>query len=385
MKEVGTKEELIKYKMLYRLLFIVLLFFCFSCKNKKEEQKEKILKKKPISSKQIEELPENFYNNYEGVLDEEKTTLYLLKNKNKLFGGYFYDLLGTEFHYVSGSIDSLGKIKLIEKEKNIVKANWEGSIYNINELKINRILKEDGSIMKALFNKTKFCKYEFKEEIKKRKIKEEYESDSSEIEVQNLKSFGCNAEKNEYFNYILNKEFLTFIEAKSIDEKIQFFHSYDPINNNEESFVETQQYAMSKKTEVINNIVSFSFIYSYYNGGAHPGGTFRYLNIDTETNKIINLFDFIKTSKKKELSSLLEKEFINQNGKQWDFEPGNFKIPKQFLFTKKGLLFDYQQYEIGSYAMGEPKILLPYNKITSFLTDSYLSKRIYLSHLLNFK
>ena len=181
--------------MLYRLLFIGLLFFCFSCKNKKEEQIEKILKKKPISSKQIEELPENFYNNYEGVLDEEKTTLYLLKNKNKLFGGYFYDLLGTEFHYVSGSIDSLGKIKLIEKEKNIVKANWEGSIYNINELKINRILKEDGSIMKALFNKTKFCKYEFKEEIKKRKIKEDEEEEKTKEKKKTTKK-NTTAKKN---------------------------------------------------------------------------------------------------------------------------------------------------------------------------------------------
>jgi hypothetical protein len=100
------------------------------------------------------------------------------------------------------------------------------------------------------------------------------------------------------------------------------------------------------------------------------------LNFDLRNGKIIQLSDLFKPGYGKPLKNLVEKQFIKQNGKSaWNFTPGSgdFELADQFSITPQGLVFSYNQYEIGPYAAGMPEVIVSYNLISElFSKDSYL-------------
>ena len=70
--------------------------------------------------------------------------------------------------------------------------------------------------------------------------------------------------------------------------------------------------------------------------------------------------DIFKAGYGKELTKIAEKLFIRQNGySDWDFSPGkgNFKLAQEFYLTENGIVFSYNQYEIGPYAAGMPEVI----------------------------
>ena len=115
---------------------------------------------------------------------------------------------------------------------------------------------------------------------------------------------------------------------------------------------------------------------SYYYGAAHPTMNLQILNFNLETGAIILLSDLFKPRFNKALKNVVEKQFIKQNGDEfWNFTPGNgdFELAKQFSITSKGLVFSYNQYEIGPYAAGMPEVIIPYETIRElFSENSYL-------------
>ena len=126
----------------------------------------------------------------------------------------------------------------------------------------------------------------------------------------------------------------------------------------------------------VNHIVISVSNDSYYYGAAHPSMQLTILNFDLRNGKIIQLSDIFKPGYGKPLKNLVEKQFIKQNGKSaWNFTPGNgdFELAEQFSITPQGLVFSYNQYEIGPYAAGMPEVIVSYNLISElFSKDSYL-------------
>ncbi len=115
--------------------------------------------------------------------------------------------------------------------------------------------------------------------------------------------------------------------------------------------------------------------YEYYYGAAHGGGTTETYNIDLHTGKILGLSDILQAGYGKDLKRIAEQIFIAENGAEgWDFTPGNgdFALAHNISFTRKGMVFVYDAYEIGPYAAGSPSICIPWKQLKKLLIEGSL-------------
>jgi hypothetical protein len=115
--------------------------------------------------------------------------------------------------------------------------------------------------------------------------------------------------------------------------------------------------------------------YEYYYGAAHGGGTTETFNFDLHTGKTIGLSDILQAGYGKELKRLAEKHFIEENGNEgWDFTPGSgdFALAHNISFTRKGMVFVYDAYEIGPYAAGAPSMCIPWYELKKLLIEGSL-------------
>ena len=137
-----------------------------------------------------------------------------------------------------------------------------------------------------------------------------------------------------------------------------------------EATVEESECRIVGQSNRILSIGIYSVFIAY--GAAHGMSGIDYVNFNLENGKVIQLNDVLSSGYEKELKKLGEKLFISENGREgWDFTPGkgDFFLSSNYAFTKKGILFSYGQYEIGSYGMGMPQMTIPYELIKSFIVD----------------
>lgn len=116
--------------------------------------------------------------------------------------------------------------------------------------------------------------------------------------------------------------------------------------------------------------VSLSVSTSSYTGGAHPNNHVDYLNLSKDGKVITRLSFFVNDEKK--LKSMAEKEFrekydldtsedLSKSG--FMFENDQFELTENFGFTKTGMVFYYNSYEIASYAEGPTVLLIPFEEL----------------------
>ncbi len=123
-----------------------------------------------------------------------------------------------------------------------------------------------------------------------------------------------------------------------------------------------------------NKILSVGIRYDYMGYGAAHGMTgYQSVNFNLENGSVLKLADVLSPGYEKELKKVGEKRFIAENGKEgWEFKPGkgNFPLSENYSFTKKGIVFHYGQYEIGSYAMGMPEMTITYDLISELIPEN---------------
>ncbi len=115
--------------------------------------------------------------------------------------------------------------------------------------------------------------------------------------------------------------------------------------------------------------------YEYYYGAAHGGGTTETFNFDLHSGKVLGLSNILQAGYGKELKRIAEKFFIAENGAEgWDFTPGagDFELAYNISFTRKGMVFVYDAYEIGSYAAGAPSMCIPWEELKKLITEGSL-------------
>jgi hypothetical protein len=128
-----------------------------------------------------------------------------------------------------------------------------------------------------------------------------------------------------------------------------------------------------------SKILTMAFFNYAYTGGAHGNYGTYYTSADLTSNKVLALDNIITEGGKKQLRTLLEKNFRKQyNLKPTDSltdEGGLFenKIEpnKNFYITGKGIGFCYNPYEIGPYAMGEIDIFIPFTDLKNYLKEGF--------------
>ncbi|MEQ8473769.1 MAG: DUF3298 and DUF4163 domain-containing protein [Marinoscillum sp.] len=163
---------------------------------------------------------------------------------------------------------------------------------------------------------------------------------------------------------------------ENIEQLIQLFlKSYDDFK---ESFPEsntpwTLDVEITKKFEN-NAVVSLEITTNSYTGGAHPNTFISFLNIRKTDSKDGSLSDFISNTS--ELTKLLEQQFrkeydlagnasLSESG--FNFDNDQFKLPDTFGFSKQGMVFYYNSYEIAPYSEGPTQIVIPYARLTDIV------------------
>lgn len=105
-----------------------------------------------------------------------------------------------------------------------------------------------------------------------------------------------------------------------------------------------------------------------YTGGAHGGAEQQYINYSLTDNRELTLNDFIDLSRPQTALALrrcLTDAFIKKYEPEWgdlqDFRHYDLlPLTNNFYVCKDGLVFVYQEYEVGPYAMGMPSVVIPY-------------------------
>jgi predicted transport protein len=102
-------------------------------------------------------------------------------------------------------------------------------------------------------------------------------------------------------------------------------------------------------------------------GGAHPSMQTSIANFDPNTGGPIFVNKVIKDEKA--ILNMLEKKYIalksEQSGEKFKIQTDNGKLtfPTNWGYTEKGILFHYNAYEVGSYAVGDADIFLTWEEM----------------------
>ncbi len=128
---------------------------------------------------------------------------------------------------------------------------------------------------------------------------------------------------------------------------------------------------------LLGNVITLRYDESSYSGGAHGLYFTIYNHFQLSPFRSMWLADFLSNpADTLAIATIAEEIFRNKQelGKDENLEEagyfftrGIFKLNENFHFTKSGLEFHFNIYEIQPYAAGELELLLPYERIAQFL------------------
>ena len=162
----------------------------------------------------------------------------------------------------------------------------------------------------------------------------------------------------------INSQLASAITGKRNDTNIKaFVNKVKSLKNVEEALVEEYSCRLLDSSSRLL-VVGVNFYYMAYMA-AHPGASMTVLNFDLESGSTIGLREVLVEDYLKSLKGIVMKKFVKKHGKDgWDFtNANNFKLAKNVAIERKGLVFMYNSYEIGSYAAGAPDVLMTWEEL----------------------
>lgn len=128
-------------------------------------------------------------------------------------------------------------------------------------------------------------------------------------------------------------------------------------------------------------VVSFSFYETSFLGGAHPNTNIFYTPFNLLTGVQLYKNDVFIEGYEAKLTAIAEKKFreekeltpdANLEEADFNFKDNKFALNSNFGFTKEGIIFYFNSYEIAPYALGPTAIELKYGEIKELLKKEFL-------------
>jgi hypothetical protein len=121
-------------------------------------------------------------------------------------------------------------------------------------------------------------------------------------------------------------------------------------------------------------IIAFAYKWMIYEGGAHPNYGKFCLVLDKNTGNKIAYTSLFEGNEAK-LLNIAEAEFRTQSGIKKDediysvyhFEDDKFHLTDNYTFTRSGIVFCYNPYDIAPYSFGLIELTLPYEKVKDLI------------------
>ncbi|WP_020527250.1 DUF3298 and DUF4163 domain-containing protein [Flexithrix dorotheae] len=199
------------------------------------------------------------------------------------------------------------------------------------------------------------------------------------IEINYPELVGKNAEKinelvkSEIFNfYFSDAEIVGAFDASMINFLRNYQEFKDDFPDSDQIWNKEINYEIVNQTD---DLLSLKVQSNEYTGGAHPNNLVNFLNIDLEDGEKINLDNIISKDYRSKLDQLVDQKYRSQNNltaqdnlkeKKGLFEE-KINASENFAITDDGILFYYNNYEIGPYSMGPTEILLSNTELDGLL------------------
>ena len=155
--------------------------------------------------------------------------------------------------------------------------------------------------------------------------------------------------------------------------------------NGSEDFYSYSNYQQMGVARHDEHVVSLIALNSLYSGGTHPNSAQTAYNLDIENRRILRLEDVILESGAGELAALVragvDEKFTMIDGGNGLFEDYGATIDNSMVYgnmtaywnlNDEGLVIFYNQYELGPYAAGIIKGVLPFDELAGILAPEYL-------------
>lgn len=160
----------------------------------------------------------------------------------------------------------------------------------------------------------------------------------------------------------------------SLDELAKMFiNDYNAIPDNMGLWEMERGMAVSFAAD---HLATLAFSESGYTGGAHPFSGQRYFVLDLDTGKQLTLNDLLAKGYETELNAAAERAFRQERGLPpsasleeagfW-FANNVFKVNTNVGLSQRGLVFNFNPYEIAPYAMGPTEFTVPYADIRALV------------------
>ena len=179
-----------------------------------------------------------------------------------------------------------------------------------------------------------------------------------------------NVDKHQDFLDILQPNIDNFIQ---ISEELSALGAKSQLN----------LYIKPQLVKVDDKVATVLIDASNYVGGAHGSTSQQYINFDVINRRSLNLESVIKREKIGKFNELVYGKFknwiaeIDQTLDAKTYESlWPFKVSENFYLDKNQLVLQYGQYELGPYAAGLPRIILPYQELVDVLDPQYLPQKM---------
>lgn len=168
------------------------------------------------------------------------------------------------------------------------------------------------------------------------------------------------------------------MEDKPMDSiAADFIAGFEEFGAEMEGEVMGWYYGATAKVEVLtDSLISISVQDEYFTGGAHGGSGVYYFNINPHTGAEFTLDNFLKEGHKQPLTTIAEGLFrkereladtasFSENG--FEFPEDQFQLNQNYGFTKEGIVFYYNNYEVGPYVLGPTQVIIPYTSLSEWI------------------
>lgn len=209
--------------------------------------------------------------------------------------------------------------------------------------------------------------------------------------LENVEKYIVSIIFKEKFNYMDTKSILPsygdrlFEDYKTYDD---YLEELDTLDANDPQVIANSNNQISIEGSAIykdDKILAYSYERTGYLGGAHGFSENLLYNFNLTDATLIKEKDIFKTNYKASLTQLIRGQIVEDNASiesiadlsDFNYYEENIIPNNNFLITKEGLLYVYNEYEIAPYYIGQTTVLLPYSKIRPILRPNNIIEHIY--------
>lgn len=282
---------------------------------------------------------------------------------------YYKDGKLVIFEYISNTVG--GKVTYYFEKEQLIKCeiNYEEDIEYI-QLDPDKLAKRANKIYNDVF-----LTFDKTHEVKTEKLEDSIVDNNNVTVFKKVYEYPVIVGNGEIIAKI-NKEIKQDIESRfnniyvdEVDNQGIIEAYYDYVNtfmngNTEVPFEDKLGFEVKYNK---NNIISISYKSISFTGGAHPNAFSEGITYDLLIGKKIEAYEYLDIEKEK-MYDIVEKEMIKKYVENEEEYTNSARIKDnieyiQYYLTEEGVYFFFTEYIIGPHAMGEPFVLISYDKL----------------------